>query len=159
LESQPILVDKPNSALVVGLVDGYLKLFNTKDQQNENKEDKKITSQLLLDAVWLDSNLYSVSMASNKLVISSNLKEVLFEKEFGNTRISASSIYKNSYKEIYFSVVDGTENNVYLYDSKGRMYVKGVIGGSKKVSLNQSAGFSVTLTTIVDGYLVQYFIK
>jgi hypothetical protein len=159
LESQPILVDKPNSALVVGLVDGYLKLFNTKDQQNENKEDKKITSQLLLDAVWLDSNLYSVSMASNKLVISSNLKEVLFEKEFGNTRISASSIYKNSYKEIYFSVVDGTENNVYLYDYKGRMYVKGVIGGSKKVSLNQSAGFSVTLTTIVDGYLVQYFIK
>jgi hypothetical protein len=92
-------------------------------------------------------------------MVSKNLKEVLFEKDFGNARLSSAGIFKNSYKETYFSVVDGTENNVYLYDSKGRMYVKGVIEGSGKVSLNQCAGFSLTLTTIVDGYLVQYFIK
>ena len=73
--------------------------------------------------------------------------------------MSSANIYRNSFKETYFSVVDGNENNVYLYDSKGRMYVKGVIEGSKKVSLNQTAGFSITLTTIVDGYLIQYFIK
>ena len=117
------------------------------------------SADLLVAAFWMDSLLYTISMSSNKLMVSKNLKEVLFEKDFGNARLSFAGIFKNSYKETYFSVVDGTENNVYLYDSKGRMYVKGVIEGSGKVSLNQCAGFSRTLTTIVNGYLVQYFIK
>jgi hypothetical protein len=56
-------------------------------------------------------------------------------------------------------VSDGMENGVYLYDEKGRMYVKGKIEGTKKVSLNQASGYSVTLATVVDGYIIQYLVK
>ena len=159
LNQKAILVDKPNSSLAIGLSDGRLELFELNKSKDEMSQKGSFSAEHIVAATWMDSLLYTVSMSSNKLMVSKNLKEVLFEKDFGNARLSSAGIFKNSYKETYFSVVDGTENNVYLYDSKGRMYVKGVIEGSGKVSLNQCAGFSLTLTTIVDGYLVQYFIK
>ncbi len=159
LYQNSIIVDKPNSSLAIGITDGRLELYEINKIKDVMSQKGSFSADALVAASWMDSLLYTVSMSSNKLVVSKNLKEVLFEKDFGNARLSFAGIFKNSYKETYFSVVDGTENNVYLYDSKGRMYVKGVIEGSRKVSLNQCAGFSITLTTIVDGYLVQYFIK
>ena len=159
LSNKLSLVDKPNASLGITPINGALELIDFTKGKDKEKSKTKVISEMLVHAVWMDSSLYTISMNASKLIFSTNLNEVLFEKEFGNARMFSASIYKNSFKETYFSVVDGNENNVYLYDSKGRTYVKGVIEGSKKVSLNQTAGFSITLTTIVDGYLVQYFVK
>jgi hypothetical protein len=93
------------------------------------------------------------------LIVSKNESEILLETDFGNSSISFSDIFMNSFEELYFAVADGAENKLYLYDGKGKNYVKGFIEGTKKVSLNQTNGFSLTVTTIIDGYIVQYLIK
>ena len=107
----------------------------------------------------IDSTIYAISLSGNKAHISKNGREVVFEKDFANSRINSGDIYKNSFKETYFSVLDGIENGVYLYDEKGRMYVKGKIEGTQKVSLNQATGYSISVTTVVDGYIIQYLVK
>jgi hypothetical protein len=98
-------------------------------------------------------------MKGSKLFTVKNNRSLIFEKEFGGTSPLTGDIFINNFNELYFSIVAGIENGLYLYDSKGRLYVKGMIEGSNKVVLNQSPGYSLTLTTVVNGYLVQYFLK
>ncbi|MEY4604435.1 MAG: hypothetical protein RIT43_1727 [Bacteroidota bacterium] len=58
----------------------------------------------------------------------------------------------------YVSVVDGLENNAYLYELDGGKFVDRSFEGSKKCQLSLT-GEDLLLTTVVDKYIVQYFIK
>jgi hypothetical protein len=58
----------------------------------------------------------------------------------------------------YLSVIDGIENNVYLYTGNGRPLINRSFEGSKKSLLNLKDG-KLILTTIVDDYLIQYDIE
>jgi hypothetical protein len=55
----------------------------------------------------------------------------------------------------FITLIDGLENNVYVYDSFGRAILNSPLEGSKKCMLNWSNGHLV-LTAIVDKYLIQY---
>jgi hypothetical protein len=55
------------------------------------------------------------------------------------------------------SIIDGLENNVYLYRLTGDKYTERRIEGSKKCLLH-NVGVNLRLTTIVDDYLIQYTI-
>ena len=55
----------------------------------------------------------------------------------------------------YVSIVDGIENNVYLYELDGGKVVDRSFEGGKKCMLNRSQD-ELILTTIVDRYIVQY---
>jgi hypothetical protein len=55
------------------------------------------------------------------------------------------------------SIIDGLENNVYLYRLTGDKYTERRIEGSTKCILH-NVGVNVRLTTIVDDYLIQYII-
>jgi hypothetical protein len=152
-----VIVDVANSSFISYSKSGKLNQFkypgDDEDALTDIRSDVVITSQLI------DSSLYTISLSGNQAFILKNRNDVLFDKDFANSRINSGDILKNSFKEIYFAVVDGMENGVYLYDEKGRMYVKGKIEGTKKVSLNQSSGYSVLVTTVIDGYIIQYLIK
>jgi hypothetical protein len=152
-----ILVDVANSSLIS--CSKSSRLCNVKYPGGDGEGDSDISSDVIITSQIIDSVLYTISLSGNQAFISKNGKEVLFEKDFANSRIISGDILKNTFKEIYFTVVDGMENGVYLYDEKGRMYVKGKIEGTKKVSLNQSSGYSVLVTTIIDGYIIQYLVK
>lgn len=152
-----IIVDAQNSTIFSFSKSGKLNQF--KYPSDELATATEISSDVIITSQTIDSSLYTISLLGNQAFISKNGKEVLFNKDFANSRINSGDVLKNSFKEIYFAVVDGMENGVYLYDEKGRMYVKGKIEGTKKVSLNQASGYSVLLTTIIDGYIVQYLIK
>jgi hypothetical protein len=54
------------------------------------------------------------------------------------------------------AVLDGLENNVYLYHSDGNLFKSKQIEGEKKVEL-RSYGQDLMITTIVDKYLIQYY--
>ena len=58
----------------------------------------------------------------------------------------------------YVTVIDGIENNVYLYNVNGTSVIPKAIEGSKKAMLNLKNG-QLILTTVVDNYLVQYDIN
>jgi hypothetical protein len=53
------------------------------------------------------------------------------------------------------AVIDGLENNVYLYRLTGDRYTERRIEGSTKCELH-NVGVNLRLTTIVDDYLIQY---
>jgi hypothetical protein len=153
-----ILTDIPNSSFV-----SYSKAGKLTQLNYPNKDNEEVVTEIKADVITtvqsIDSIIYTISLFGNQAYISKNGREVIFEKDFANSRINSGDIFKNSFKETYFSVSDGMENGVYLYDEKGRMYVKGKIEGTKKVSLNQASGYSVTLATVVDGYIIQYLVK
>jgi hypothetical protein len=161
-----MVCDIPNSSLLFYPNKGFLKYWkygkskienNEKDSLKSNK--KEISSDIVINTKYLDSASYVISKSSSMLIVSKNESEILLETDFGNSSISFSDIFMNSFEELYFAVADGAENKLYLYDGKGKNYVKGFIEGTKKVSLNQTNGFSLTVTTIIDGYIVQYLIK
>ena len=56
---------------------------------------------------------------------------------------------------IYVTCVDGVENNVYLYELDGSNILNKPLEGSKKSMVNVSDN-NLTITTIVDNYLIQY---
>jgi hypothetical protein len=58
----------------------------------------------------------------------------------------------------YVSLIDGLENNVYLYQLNGEKLLDQSFEGMKKSMLNWADG-SLILTTIVDNYLIQYKVK
>lgn len=60
--------------------------------------------------------------------------------------------------KIYITCVDGLENNVYLYELDGSDILDKPLEGSTKSMLNMS-GNVLTLTTILDNYLIQYKIN
>ncbi len=57
----------------------------------------------------------------------------------------------------FITVIDGLENNVYIYDIFGRKLLNHPLEGSEKCLLNWSNG-QLILTTVVDKYLIQYTI-
>ena len=58
----------------------------------------------------------------------------------------------------YVTLVDGLENNAYLYELDGGKLVDRSFEGSKKCQLSLT-GEDLLLTTVVDKYIVQYYIK
>ena len=155
------ICDYPNSTILYYLKNGGIKQWQFSDGEIEDN-DKESDGQFLdriVNSKYVDSTLYTIAMKGSKLFTVKNNRSLIFEKEFGGTSPLTGDIFINNFNELYFSIVAGIENGLYLYDSKGRLYVKGMIEGSNKVVLNQSPGYSLTLTTVVNGYLVQYFLK
>jgi hypothetical protein len=62
-----------------------------------------------------------------------------------------------SSKGTVVGIIDGLENNVYLYQLTGDKYTERRIEGSTKCELH-NVGVSLRLTTIVDDYLIQYIL-
>ncbi len=58
----------------------------------------------------------------------------------------------------YIALVDGIENNVYVYSSLGSSRIGGTYEGSKKCTIHQKNGKTM-LTTAVDDYLIQYVLE
>jgi hypothetical protein len=56
------------------------------------------------------------------------------------------------------SVIDGLENNVYLYQLDGRKLIDRSFEGGKKCMLNVMDS-KLVLTTVVDNYLIQYYLN
>lgn len=61
----------------------------------------------------------------------------------------------NSGKTV-ISVIDGLENNVYLYNMTGNQLLNRSLEGKTKVNVS-SMGNGLMITTVVDNYVIQYF--
>ncbi len=68
--------------------------------------------------------------------------------------VSITSINSRS----YIAVIDGLENNVYLYNINGRKLPQSNLEGSKKCVLS-TQGSHLILTSIIENYIVQYEIN
>lgn len=81
--------------------------------------------------------------------------------EFGKLRMPFNEIEDVSYFNLnsgktVVSVIDGLENNVYLYNMAGTKLIDRTLEGKTKVSV-YSNGKGITITTVVDNYVIQYY--
>ncbi len=80
----------------------------------------------------------------------------------GKVRVDFSNVenwdvfYLNN--KTYVTGIDGIENNLYLYDLDGKKIIEKPLEGSTKSMLNLSDNV-LTLTTILDKYIIQYNFK
>lgn len=70
--------------------------------------------------------------------------------------VESVSVYEANSGKTYCAVLDGLENNVYLYDSNGSLLTQKGLEGQGKVDVLVKKG-SIRVTTIVDQFVVQYF--
>ena len=67
------------------------------------------------------------------------------------------SIFKNPAGTSYYSVIDGLENNIFIYTSNGELVNKVPFDGKITANLSWDNSSEMIITTVVDGYIVQYF--
>jgi hypothetical protein len=99
------------------------------------------------------------------LINSSNQTISIFSSlglQLGTTKTDFTDIEYSDVQTIngrtYVSLIDGLENNVYLYQLNGEKLLDQSFEGMKKSMLNWADG-NLILTTIVDNYLIQYKLK
>jgi hypothetical protein len=84
-----------------------------------------------------------------------------FGEKFGEVKVpfkDLENVYvnKSSSNMTYVSLVDGIENNVYLFDIKGHQLRQIPYKGKLMSKISWSATNELILTTVVDDYVIQY---
>ncbi len=67
------------------------------------------------------------------------------------------SIFKNPAGTSFVSIIDGLANNVLIYSLKGELIHKVPFDGKITANLSWDNSSEMIITTVVDGYIVQYF--
>jgi hypothetical protein len=57
----------------------------------------------------------------------------------------------------YVAMIDGIENNLYVYDNKGKAYTPKPLEGKGNVFLSEKGSNNLVVSTTGDGFIVQYF--
>ena len=118
---------------------------------------------------WSDFKLSAVSESDGKtwLTLYSNSAVKLVDSNgkawhsinTNSTNIESVTVEFKSGGKSILSIVDGMENDVYLYGLNSQMIGKGAFEGSFKSSTETDASGSKILTTVVDDFVVQHTIK
>ncbi len=142
----------PNELIQFGIEDGY---FIKIDQKGTKYKYQQINNAKIIK---VEQNF------KNPIVIVQKLNEILlFNSEgflFGAIKIPFNevddvTVLTNSSGKTYVSILDGLENNVYLYSTNGEL-VKKSLEGQTKVQLHSYSN-RTRLTTVIDQFIVQYF--
>lgn len=57
----------------------------------------------------------------------------------------------------YVAMIDGIENNIFVFDNKGKSYTPKPLEGKSNVFLSEKGNSNLVVTTSGDGFIVQYF--
>lgn len=143
----------PNELIQFAIVENRLVKIDQKGEKFSfgSYENGKILS--------IDNSLKnpSVIIKSNNNIHFVNHEGMSFgEIKLAFNEVEDVVIYNSKSGKIYAAVIDGLENNVYLYDINGEMIREKTLEGQTKVSvINGNGGTEVS--TIIDQFFVQYF--
>lgn len=152
LQEEAIEVKIPNEIIHFVTVDGDLRRI---DQKGQATLVGKIGSGQLF-AIDKQKEPMLVLRDGRKLSVLNGLGNTLIEITLSFDEIADLSIFSDSNGKTTFAVVDGLENNVYLYrPENGKLNMTQLEGASKVVLSESKKG--LLLTTMMDQYIVQYF--
>mgnify|MGYP001165571392 FL=1 len=97
-----------------------------------------------------------VVQAANEIFVINNEGIVFSQFKLPFNEVDDASIITFDSGKTYLSVIDGLENNVYLYGTNGQLINKKPIEGQQKAVI-KSSGNILQITTVVDQFIVQYF--
>lgn len=143
----------PNEILLCNMTDNKLITYN----QKGTKSVVETSSVGLIQQVYQQSNNPTIVVKSKNTIRLFNSKGIEWSTiRIGFNEIDDLQIHELSNGNLIVSVVDGLENNVYLYSTNGQKWKQKSWEGSQKVEFSQinSKGFS--LKTIVDKMVVEY---
>ncbi|MFK7784883.1 MAG: hypothetical protein AB8B56_07200 [Crocinitomicaceae bacterium] len=149
--SQPIKT--PNQLFHFGFINGRLCQI---DQKGTKTEFEKYEEGQLLPVNHQSNNPTLIVRSRNNIHLI-NQKGI----EIGKLRMPFNEIEEvdffnlNSGKTVV-SVIDGLENNVYLYNVTGTELTENSLEGKTRVHVS-AFGEGFTVTTVVDNYIIQYF--
>lgn len=146
-------VKTPNQLFHYGFTDGQLCQF---DQRGTKTTFEKYTDGKLLPITGETKNPTLIVQSRNTLHFI-NQKGI----EFGKLRMPFNEIEDVNYFSLnsgktVVSILDGLENNVYLYNMAGTKLTDRSLEGKTKVNVS-SNGNGFIITTVVDNYVIQYF--
>jgi hypothetical protein len=127
------------------------------DQKGNRHELTSTNSGKLKKTASGRMETYLINNSSGKMNIFSSLGTQLGALELDFSDIEFKDVQTINERTI-ISVIDGLENNVYLYELDGEKIFDRSFEGSKKCMLNWNEN-ALTLTTIVDNFLIQYQLK
>lgn len=141
-----------------------IKLFSSEsskllliDQKGNKNKLNYTVSENLDKIVNAKDEIYFISKIGSTITIFNSETKII-----GDFKVDFADIEHVNIKMIngrnYVSVIDGLENNVYLYLLSGKKISDRSFEGSKKTTIN-SDNNTLILTTIVDNYLIQYIIN
>lgn len=146
-------VKTPNQLLHYGFDAGRLSQY---DQKGSKTAFEEYPNGKLLPITDLSKN-------PTLIVQSRNTIHFLNQKgiEFGKLRMPFNEIEDVNYFSLnsgktVVSIIDGLENNVYLYNITGAKLTERSLEGKTKVSVS-ATGQGLMITTVVDNYVIQYF--
>ena len=146
-------MSQSNELFLFGISNGMFAYTTQKGEINPLKPSKGTLMKTTDD----QGNEFLIVQTGKQLEIFNALGGPLgkFEIPFDNIE----SAYITRIGDVYLlSLVDGIENNVYLFGIKGRQLIKQKIKGSKKTTITEHGNLLV-LSTEMEDYLVQYLIK
>jgi len=146
-------MSQSNELFLFGISNGMLSYTTQKGEINPLKPSKGRLTKTMDD----QGNEFLIIQTGKQLEIFNSLGGPL--GKFNVPFDVIESAYITRIGDVYLlSLVDGIENNVYLYGIKGRQLIKQKIKGSKKNTITEHGNLLV-LSTEMEDYLVQYLIK
>ncbi len=146
-------VKTPNQLIHYGFDAGRL---NKYDQKGSKTTFEKYPDGKLLPITDLSKNPTLIVQSRNTIHFI-NQKGI----EFGKLRMPFNEIEDVNYFNLdsgktVVSIIDGLENNVYLYNMAGTKLIDQSLEGKTKVSVSTTSA-GLRITTVVDNYVIQYF--
>lgn len=141
-----------NHAYIVSLEKGKIKLINESNQTHFSRDLNNIE---LIDIQNKNSEFLLICKSGNTIIIINQANEVVKTIEIECANIESINVYKNYLEDIYLSIVDGINNNIYLYDNDNQLINNEQFEGQNQAKISWKKS-DLIITTIIDDYIIQY---
>lgn len=153
--SNSVAVKIPNELIQFSIDNGTLTRY---DQKGVATKLGNFSSGKILKSENANKNPYLVIQSLNEVHFINNQGI-----SFGNIRVPFNEIedvfiQNPNSGDNRVAIIDGIENNVYLYRTTGEKINNSTFEGQTKVTIS-SSGDNIIITTIVDQFIVQYYLN
>lgn len=100
---------------------------------------------------------YIAFSSYNKIHVLNERGVKLFQFEIPFRELASFDVITLQNGKTYIAMIDGIENNLYVYDNSGRCYTEKPLEGKGSVLLSEKGSNNLVITTSGDGFVVQYF--
>lgn len=152
LPTQMITAKIPNELIQFGIEDDFLIKI---DQKGVKYKFSALKNGEVLNAKQNSKNPIVIVRVGNEIQLFNSEGLLFGTVKLPFNEIEYVDILTSSQGKTIVAILDGLENNVYLYSTNGEL-IKKSIEGQTKVEL-QSYMNKTRLTTVIDQFIVQYY--
>ena len=126
------------------------------DQKGVKTQFSSYNKPKILSVINNDLNPIIIVQSANEIHVLNTDGVSFAEIKLPFNEIDNIFIEKANTGETYIAIIDGLENNVYLYNTNSERVLNKLLEGKTKVVVN-TIGKTKQITTIVDQFIIQYF--